>query len=67
MTKKIMSLNYSESAEKETNKTTKSENSFEKLHSSKDSGKTINNTQKMEYIYSTPLKRMKMKILMNRN
>ena len=60
MTKKIMSLNYSESAEKETNKTTKSENSFEKLHSSKDSGKTINNTQKMEYIYSTPLKRIKL-------
>ena len=62
MTKKLLSQNISESAEKQTNKTTKSENSFENLNDSKDSLNNINNIKKNEYIYSTPLKRIKLNI-----
>ena len=62
MTKKILSQNYTESSEKDSNKTTKSDNSFENSNTSKETGKIINNNQKMEYIYCTPLKRIKLNI-----
>ena len=64
MTKKIASQNNSEALGKDDNKLEKSSESMENSTNLRDLKKTVNNNQKNEYIYSTPLKKIKLNIPM---
>ena len=61
MTKKLVSQNDTESTEKESNETKEEYNTLE---NSKEETNISNNNQKNEYVYYTPLKRIKLNIPM---
>ena len=61
MTKKLVSQNDTESREKESNETKEEYNTLE---NSKEETNISNNNQKNEYVYYTPLKRIKLNIPM---
>ena len=62
MTKKILSQNNLDTSEKEENKLSKKENTMENSNKLKETNKGSNNNKKIEYIYLTPLKRIKLNI-----
>ena len=64
MTKKIVSQNNLETEEKEENKLSKWEESTENSNNLKETKKISNNNKKIEYIYLTPLKKIKLNIPM---
>ena len=64
MTKKIGSQNNLETEEKEENKLSKREESMENSNNLKETKKISNNNKKIEYIYLTPLKKIKLNIPM---
>ena len=64
MTKKIVSQNNLETEEKEENKLSKGEESMENSNNLKETKKISNNNKKIEYIYLTPLKKIKLNIPM---
>ena len=64
MTKKIVSQNNLETEEKEENKLSKREESIENSNNLKETKKISNNNKKIEYIYLTPLKKIKLNIPM---
>ena len=64
MTKKIVSQNNSETSEKEENKLSQEEDTIENSNNSKETKKISNNNKKIEYIYLTPLKKVKLNIPM---
>ena len=64
MTKKIVSQNNLETEEKEENKLSKREESMENSNNLKETKKISNNNKKIEYIYLTPLKKIKLNIPM---
>ena len=64
MTKKIVSQNNSDTSENDNNKLAKSDNPFENSNNSREIKGIINNLQKNEYIYLTPLKKIKLNIPM---
>ena len=61
MTKKLVSQNDTESTEKESNETKEEYNTLE---NSKEETNISNNNQKNEYVYYTPLKRIKLNVPM---
>ena len=64
MTKKIVSQNNLETEEKEENKLSKKEETMENSNNLKEAKKISNNNKKIEYIYLTPLKKIKLNIPM---
>ena len=64
MTKKIVSQNESKLTEKENNRTIKEENTSENSDNFKETEEMTENNQRNEYIYSTPLKRIKLNVPM---
>ena len=62
MTKKIVSQNESKLTEKENNKTIKEENTMENSENFQED--LTEDNQRNEYIYSTPLKRIKLNVPM---
>ena len=64
MTKKIVSQNESKLTEKENNRTIKEENTLENSDNFKETEEMTENNQRNEYIYSTPLKRIKLNVPM---
>ena len=64
MTKKIVSQNESKLTEKENNRTIKEENISENSDNFKETEEMTENNQRNEYIYSTPLKRIKLNMPM---
>ena len=64
MTKKIVSQNESKLTEKENNRTIKLENTSENSDNFKETEEMTENNQRNEYIYSTPLKRIKLNVPM---
>ena len=64
MTKKIMSQNNLETSEKEENKLSQNEDTMENSNNLKETKKVSNNNKKIEYIYLTPLKKIKLNIPM---
>ena len=64
MTKKIVSQNESKLTEKENNRTIKEENTSENSDIFKETEEMTENNQRNEYIYSTPLKRIKLNVPM---
>ena len=64
MTKKLVSQNDTESTEKESNETKEEYNNLENSENSKEETNISNNNQKNEYVYYTPLKRIKLNIPM---
>ena len=64
MTKKIVSQNESKLTEKENNRTIKEENTSENSNNFKETEEMTENNQRNEYIYSTPLKRIKLNVPM---
>ena len=64
MTKKIVSQNESKLTEKENNRTIKEENTSENSGNFKETEEMTENNQRNEYIYSTPLKRIKLNVPM---
>ena len=59
-----MSQNNLETEEKEENKLSKREESMENSNNLKETKKISNNNKKIEYIYLTPLKKIKLNIPM---
>ena len=64
MTKKIVSQNESKLTEKENNRTIKEENTMENSENFQEKEDLTEDNQKNEYIYSTPLKRIKLNVPM---
>ena len=64
MTKKIVSQNNLETSEKEENKLSQNEDTMENTNNLKETKKVSNNNKKIEYIYLTPLKKIKLNIPM---
>ena len=64
MTKKTVSQNESKLTEKENNRTIKEENTSENSDNFKETEEMTENNQRNEYIYSTPLKRIKLNVPM---
>ena len=64
MTKKIVSQIESKLTEKENNRTIKEENTSENSDNFKETEEMTENNQRNEYIYSTPLKRIKLNVPM---
>ena len=64
MTKKIVSQNNLETSEKEENKLSQNEDTMENSNNLKETKKISNNNKKIEYIYLTPLKKIKLNIPM---
>ena len=64
MTKKIVSQNESKLTEKENNKTIKEENTMENSENFQEKEDLTEDNQRNEYIYSTPLKRIKLNVPM---
>ena len=64
MTKKILSQNNLDTSEKEENKLSKKEDTMENSNKLKETNKISNNNKKIEYIYLTPLKKIKLNIPM---
>ena len=64
MTKKIVSQNESKLTEKENNNKIKEENTSENSDNFKETEEMTENNQRNEYIYSTPLKRIKLNVPM---
>ena len=64
MTKKIVSQNESKLTEKENNRTIKEENTSENSDNFKETEEMTENNQRNKYIYSTPLKRIKLNVPM---
>ena len=64
MTKKIVSQNNLETSEKEENKLSQNEDTMEDSNNLKETKKVSNNNKKIEYIYLTPLKKIKLNIPM---
>ena len=64
MTKKIVSQNNLETEEKEENKLSQNEDTMENSNNLKETKKVSNNNKKIEYIYLTPLKKIKLNIPM---
>ena len=64
MTKKIVSQNNLETSEKEENKLSQNEDTIENSNNLKETKKVSNNNKKIEYIYLTPLKKIKLNIPM---
>ena len=64
MTKKLVSQNDTESTEKESNETKEEYNTLENSQDLKEETNISNNNQKNEYVYYTPLKRIKLNIPM---
>ena len=64
MTKKIVSQNESKLTEKENNSKIKEENTSENSDNFKETEEMTENNQRNEYIYSTPLKRIKLNVPM---
>ena len=64
MTKKILSQNNSETEEKEENKLSKKEETMGNSNNLKETKKISNNNKKIEFIYLTPLKKIKLNIPM---
>ena len=64
MTKKLVSQNDTESREKESNEPKEEYNTLENSENSKEETNISNNNQKNEYVYYTPLKRIKLNIPM---
>ena len=64
MTKKIVSQNESKLTIKENNRTIKEENTSENSDNFKETEEMTENNQRNEYIYSTPLKRIKLNVPM---
>ena len=64
MTKKIVSQNEPKLTEKENNRTIKEENTSENSDNFKETEEMTENNQRNEYIYSTPLKRIKLNVPM---
>ena len=64
MTKKIVSQNESKFTEKENNSKIKEENTSENSDNFKETEEMTENNQRNEYIYSTPLKRIKLNVPM---
>ena len=64
MTKKIVSQNESKLTEKENNRTIKEENTMENSENFQEKEDLTEDNQRNEYIYSTPLKRIKLNVPM---
>ena len=64
MTKKLVSQNDTESTEKKSNETKEEYNTLENSQDLKEETNISNNNQKNEYVYYTPLKRIKLNIPM---
>ena len=64
MTKKIVSQNNLETSEKEENKLSQNEDTMKNSNNLKETKKVSNNNKKIEYIYLTPLKKIKLNIPM---
>ena len=64
MTKKIVSQNESKLTEKENNSKIKEENTSENSDNFKETEEMTENNQRNEYIYSTPLKKIKLNVPM---
>ena len=64
MTKKIVSQNESKLTEKENNRTIKEENTMENSENFQEREDLTEDNQRNEYIYSTPLKRIKLNVPM---
>ena len=64
MTKKIVSQNNLETSEKEENKLSQNQDTMENSNNLKETKKVSNNIKKIEYIYLTPLKKIKLNIPM---
>ena len=64
MTKKIVSQNESKLTEKENNSKIKEENTSENSGNFKETEEMTENNQRNKYIYSTPLKRIKLNVPM---
>ena len=64
MTKKLVSQNDTESREKESNETKEEYNTLENSENTKEETNISNNNQKIEYVYYTPLKRIKLNVPM---
>ena len=64
MTKKLVSQNDTESTEKESNETKEEYNTLENSQDLKEETNISNNNQKNEYVYYTPLKRIKLNVPM---
>ena len=64
MTKKVVSQNNLETSEKEENKLSQNEETMENSNNLKETKKISNNNKKIEYIYLTPLKKIKLNIPM---
>ena len=64
MTKKIVSQNESKLTEKENNSKIKEENTSENSDNFKETEEMTENNQRNKYIYSTPLKRIKLNVPM---
>ena len=64
MTKKILSQNNSETEEKDENKLSKKEETMGNSNNLKETKKISNNNKKIEFIYLTPLKKIKLNIPM---
>ena len=64
MTKKIVSQNESKLTEKENNRAIKEENTMENSENFQEKEDLTEDNQRNEYIYSTPLKRIKLNVPM---
>ena len=64
MTKKLVSQHDTESTKKESNETKEEYNTLENSENTKEETNISNNNQKNEYVYYTPLKRIKLNIPM---
>ena len=64
MTKKIVSQNNSETTEKEENTLTKSSDTCESSNNSEEIKNIDNNNEKNDFLFLTPLKRIKLNIPM---
>lgn len=64
MTKKLVSQNNKETEEKEKDKLIEEKDSYENSNKSKEIKNIANNNQKNDYIYLTPLKKIKLNIPM---
>ena len=64
MTKKIVSQNNSETTEKEENTSTKSSDTCENSNNSEEIKNIDNNNEKNDFLFLTPLKRIKLNIPM---
>ena len=64
MTKKLVSQNNKETEEKEKDKLIEEKDTYENSNKSKEIKNIANNNQKNDYIYLTPLKKIKLNIPM---